>query len=62
MVDELVRLLTVLRERLDTLEADAVTQEKIFEDSRKIATQMQTKKAIGTSKTVVALAARFGYA
>ncbi len=62
MVDEFARLPTVLRERLDTLEADAVTWEKIFEDSGKIATQMQTKKAIETQKTVAALAERFSYA
>ncbi len=62
MVDELARLPTVLRELLGILKADAVTYEKIFEHSRKMATQMQTKKAIETPKTVVALAERFGYA
>ena len=62
MVDELDRPSTVLRERLDTLEADAVTWEKIFEDSGKIATQLQMKKAIETQKTVAALAERFSYA
>ncbi len=62
MVDALDRPSTVLRERLDTLEADGVTWEKIFEDCGQIATQMQTKKAIETPKTVVALAERFGHA